>query len=106
MRDIESNLCSIKKLCLAHHVKALFTFDTTGLMDGNSCSLGLLVRFDPQAEPTYVDNYYAFRSELRSLLGCEIELLEEYSINNPFIRKMIDASKTRVYGRQDKGMAV
>src|SRR6056297_1432193 len=103
MRDIESNLSSIKNLCLKHHVEALYTFDITGMVYGSSCTLGFMVRFDPRAEPTYVDNYYAFRSELRSLLSCEIELLEEYSINNPFVRKIIDASKKRVYGQQNKG---
>ena len=106
MRDIESNLSSIKKLCLKHHVEALFTFDITGLVEGSPCAMGFLVQFDPQAEPTYVDNYYAFRSALRSLLSCEIELLEEHSVTNPFVRKMIDASKTSVYGQQDEGMAV
>lgn len=45
----------------------------------------------------YADNYFALKESLEELLNKEIDLLEDKAINNPYLRKSIDASKKLIY---------
>jgi len=106
MKAIETYRKNIKKLCKTYHVDVLFIFDAALLNESKPCKCGFIVRFAPMAPEEYGDNYYALKNELKKMMGCELELIEEKALKNPFMRKIIDASKTTLYGRQDKGMAV
>lgn len=46
----------------------------------------------------YFDNYFDFKYSLEELLGREIDLLEEQTIKNPYLKKNVDATKTLIYG--------
>jgi len=106
MKAIETHKKNIKKLCSIYHVDELFVFDATHFNESKPCKHGFIVRFDPLSTEQYGDNYYALKRELKKIMGCEFELIEEQALKNPFMKKIIDASKIRLYGRQDKGMAV
>ena len=106
MIELEKHIVVIKSLCRTFHVAELASYEHTFTDPSNECLKGLLVRFDPIANETYPANYFAFKFALLELLGQDINLLEEQAIKNPFLKKIIDASKTILYGRQDEGMAV
>lgn len=106
MKAIEPYKKSIKKLCRNFHVDELFVFDAAWLNETKSCEYGFVVRFDPSASANYGNNYYGLKNELKKLMGCELELIEEQALKNPFMKKMINVSKINLYGRQDKGMAI
>ncbi len=106
MKDFEQKRKEIKRLCRRHHVAELAVFDTSFLEDSNSCEKGFLVRFEVTASLDYSDNYCAFKKALRDLVNCEIMLIEAQAVKNPFMEKILEASKIILYGRQDKGMAV
>ena len=53
--------------------------------------------FEKEVED-YFDNYFDFKYSLEELLGREIDLLEEQTIKNPYLKKNVDATKTLIYG--------
>jgi|SRR6056297_2222910 len=106
MKAIETYKKSIKKLCRTYHVDELFVFDAALINEYKPCKYGFIVQFASMASGEYGDNYYALKNELKKMMGCELELIEKQALKNPFMKKIIDASKTTLYGRQDEGMAV
>ncbi len=43
--------------------------------------------------------YFIFRNNtLENLFGREVDLLEEQTIKNPYLKKNVDATKTLIYG--------
>ena len=58
----------------------------------------LVVDFNKKEVEDYFDNYIDFKYSLEELLGREIDLLEEQTIKNPYLKKNVDATKTLIYG--------
>lgn len=58
----------------------------------------LVVDFNKKEVEDYFDNYFDFKYSLEELLGREIDLLEEQTIKNPYLKKNVDATKTLIYG--------
>lgn len=46
----------------------------------------------------YFDNYFDFKYSLEDLLGREVDLLEEQTIKNPYLKKNVDTNKALIYG--------
>ena len=46
----------------------------------------------------YFDNYFDFKYSLEDLFGREVDLLEEQTIKNPYLKKNVDATKALIYG--------
>ena len=74
MKLIENNIQKIIDLCKKHKVHKLFVFGSI-----------LTNRFD-------------FKYALENLFGREVDLLEEQTIKNPYLKKNVDATKTLIYG--------
>ena len=58
----------------------------------------LVVDFNKKEVEDYFVNYFDFKYSLEELLGREIDLLEEQTIKNPYLKKNVDATKTLIYG--------
>ena len=58
---------------------------------------GMVVDFNKVNLEDYVDNYFDLKSSLESLLGRDVDLLEENAIRNPILRRNIDNSKQLIY---------
>ncbi len=53
-----------------------------------------LIRFASDTSlNTYAENYFSLIYALQDLLKCEVELVEEKTINNPYLLKSINESK-------------
>ena len=90
MQLIENNIHKIIDLCKKHKVHKLFVFGSI-----------LTNRFNDKSDvevEDYFDNYFDFKYSLEELLGREIDLLEEQTIKNPYLKKNVDATKTLIYG--------
>lgn len=99
MNLIEINLPQIIALCQAHKVKTLSVFGSILTNRFNSDSdVDLLVDFNNNEIDDYVSNYFDLRDSLSSLLGREIDLLEEKGIKNKFLLKKLNGSKQLIYG--------
>ena len=58
----------------------------------------MVVNFKKIPLETYVENYFGLKDALTSLLGREVDLLEDKGIRNPILRDNIDRTKQLVYG--------
>ena len=68
----------------------------TNRFNDNS-DIDLVVDFDKAEVNDYFDNYFDFKYSLEDLLGREIDLLEEQTIKNQYLKKNVDSTKTLIY---------
>ena len=96
---IDHNIQKIIDLCKKHKVHKLFVFGSILTNRYNDKSdVDLVVDFNKKEVEDYFDNYFDFKYSLEELLGREIDLLEEQTIKNPYLKKNVDATKTLIYG--------
>lgn len=99
MKLIEDNIQKIIILCKKYKVHKLFVFGsilTNRFNEGSD--VDLIVKFKKEEVNDYFDNYFDFKYALEDLLGRKIDLLEEQTIKNPYLKKNVDATKTLIYG--------
>lgn len=95
---IEKNIQKIAVLCKKHKVSQLFVFGSilTGRFNDGS-DVDLIVTFNKTEIGDYFDNYFDFKYSLEDLFGREVDLLEEQTIKNPYLKKNLDATKMLIY---------
>ncbi|MBA0885496.1 nucleotidyltransferase family protein [Flavobacterium undicola] len=99
MGIIDNNIDNLKKLCIIYNVEKMYLFGSAVNSNFNDKSdVDLLVKFKPIELSQYFDNYINFKEKLESLLGREVDLLEEQTLRNPILIKSIDNSKKLIYG--------
>ncbi len=99
MKLIENNIQKIIALCKKYKVNKLFVFGSilTDRFNDNS-DVDLVVSFNKAEVSDYFDNYFDFKYSLEELFGREVDLLEEQTIKNPYLKKNVDATKALIYG--------
>ncbi|MBO5025580.1 MAG: nucleotidyltransferase domain-containing protein [Bacteroidaceae bacterium] len=99
MKLIENNMKKIVALCEKHKVSKLFVFGSilTNRFNDDS-DVDLVVSFNKAEVNDYFDNYFDFKYSLEDLFGREVDLLEEQTIKNPYLKKNVDATKALIYG--------
>ena len=96
---IDNNIENVKKLCTLYNVETMYLFGSALKSNFNSKSdIDLLVKFKPIELASYFDNYINFKEKLESLLGREIDLLEQQTLKNPILIQSIEKSKELIYG--------
>jgi predicted nucleotidyltransferase len=100
MKEINTHIDQINKLCISNKVKALFAFGsiTTDRFRSDS-DIDLIVEIDEKDPLSYSDYYFSLKSELENLLRRHIDLLEQKAIKNPFLKSEIDQTKVLIYGK-------
>ncbi len=100
MKNLESYLSEITKLCENHKVKSLYAFGSV-LTDSfnNESDIDLIVDFSNIAVEDYADNYFDFKFSLQEMLKRPIDLLEEKAIKNPYFRQSVNQQRQLVYGQ-------
>jgi predicted nucleotidyltransferase len=98
MKEINNHIEEIQKLCLQHHVKALYAFGSV-LQDrlNQSSDIDMIVEFQPLELKSYANNYYNLKFSLQQILDRPVDLLENQAIKNPYFRKEIEKKKQPVY---------
>lgn len=96
---IKNNLQKIARLCRKHKVDKLFVFGSilTGRFTEKS-DVDLVVSFRKIEVEDYFENYFDFKYALEKLLDREVDLLEEQTIRNPYLKKSVDDTKILIYG--------
>jgi predicted nucleotidyltransferase len=99
MKLIENNIKKIVALCKKHKVNKLFVFGSVLTPRFNEKSdIDLVVDFNKDEVEDYFDNYFDFKYSLEELFGRDVDLLEEQTIRNPYLKKNVDTTKTLIYG--------
>lgn len=99
MNRLEKHIAAIIALCKQYKVKKLFVFGSVLTNRFNEKSdIDFLVDFNKQEIEDYFDNFFDFKYALEKLLDRDIDLVEEQTIRNPYLRKNIDNTKALIYG--------
>ncbi|MDO3390108.1 nucleotidyltransferase domain-containing protein [Bacteroides sp. ET489] len=99
MKLIENNIQKIFALCKKYKVSKLFVFGSI-LTDrfNDDSDIDFVVSFNKVEVNDYFDNYFDFKYSLEELFGRKVDLLEEQTIKNPYLKKNVDATKALIYG--------
>jgi hypothetical protein len=90
---------AIAALCRAHGVAALDVFGSAadGRFDPTHSDYDFIVRFAPRQGESLARRYVALAEALEALLGRPVDLLTEHPIENPYLRRAVDASRRAIY---------
>jgi uncharacterized protein len=95
---LEPYLNDIKNICQKYKVKVLYAFGsvctTNFRMDSD---IDLIYSFKKIPILDYSDYYFNFKDDLEELLHRDIDLLSEKSMKNPFLIKVVEKTKTKIY---------
>ena len=102
----EIPLEKVAELCEAYGVERLELFGSGGTdhFDEDTSDLDFVVQFADRSSG-YADRYLNFAWALEELLGREVDLVTERSIQNPFFRRSVDASRRMIYERRSEKTA-
>jgi hypothetical protein len=96
----------IAALCEVYGVERLELFGSAvgASFDEETSDLDFVVRFTDQArrQSGYADRYLDFAQALEERLDREVDLVTERSIQNPFFRRSVDASRRVIYDRRSE----
>ena len=100
MKLIELNLAKIKDICRQYKVKNLSVFGSI-LTDrfNEESDVDLLVNFEDDLNyQTYGDNFFGLYDSLKTLLGREVDLVDESGVKNKYFKEELDETKYLIYG--------
>ncbi len=88
----------LRVLCRRFGVSRLEVFGSaaTESFDPDSSDLDFIVDFEDRS-PGYADRYLAFAEALEELYDCEVDLVTERSLSNPFFKDSVDKTRTVLY---------
>ncbi len=99
MKVIENHIDRIKSICSLYKVERIYLFGSALTANFTEKSdLDFIVRFKTMELSGYFENYMKFKDELKSLLGREIDLIEEQTLKNPILIQSINRNKELIYG--------
>jgi len=99
MKLSQNHINLIKSLSKEHGVERLYAFGSVLTDKFNSESdVDFVVKFGAIDVAQYFDNYFDFKEKLSALLKRDVDLIEEQTIKNPYLKQSIDRSKQLIYG--------
>lgn len=67
--------------------------------DPANSDLDFLVEFEPLSPVRHAEAYFELKRELESMFGRPVDLLTPSALDNPFLRRRINAERQAVYAR-------
>ena len=88
----------LTRLCVQNKVKSLYVFGSvlTNRFDNDS-DIDLIVDIDSTDPLEYADCYFNLKFALQDLFKRSVDLLENKSVRNNYLRQEIDNSKELIY---------
>jgi predicted nucleotidyltransferase len=104
--QIEALRQDIGELCRRYGVERLEVFGSaaTDTFDEEMSDVDFVVLFSDEVRrsPDYADTYLDLAWDLEELLGQDVDLVTERSIQNPYFRQSVDASRQVIYERRSQ----
>lgn len=97
---VEDRIQPVRELCERHRVLRLALFGSAahGAFDPASSDLDFVVEFDSALSPSeHADAYFGLIDDLQALFGVPIDLVEEQTIRNPYLREAIEETQQVLY---------
>jgi predicted nucleotidyltransferase len=94
---------AIRALCRTYGVRRLELFGSaaTGAFDAETSDLDFVATFADTRSPGYADRYLGFAEALEEFFGRPVDVITERSIQNPYFRQAVDASRQPIYDERD-----
>ncbi len=97
----------IRLVCETYKVNKLYIFGSVLTENFTEDSdIDFLVKFGDVELYHYFDNFMGFKEELEKILNRPVDLVEEQTVKNPFLKTSIDRNKKLIYGREDQKVVV
>ena len=98
---IDSYMSALTQLCVNNKVKSLYVFGSvlTGRF-GEDSDIDLIVDIDSINPLEYADCYFNLKFALQDLFNRQVDLLENKSTGNNYLRQEIDNTKQLIYARK------
>lgn len=92
-------LDALPALCRRFHVRQLYLFGSAadGRFDPACSDLDFLAAFEELPSATYADCYFGLREGLIALFGRAVDLVTEPALENPYLRRQIEARRQRLF---------
>jgi predicted nucleotidyltransferase len=99
MSPVQTNLEEIVRLCRRYQVRRLAAFGSILRADFDSLrsDADFLVEFEPVPVAVRMQNYLALRDALASLLSRNVDLIEDGTIQNPYILRSVAQQQQVLY---------
>lgn len=90
---------AVASLCRRHMVARLEVFGSaaTGDFQGDRSDLDFLVIYQPQSLDKAWDCYWGLKTDLESLFGRPVDLIDAEAMRNPYFIRSVNAAKELVY---------
>jgi predicted nucleotidyltransferase len=90
---------SLERICERHGVSSLAVFGSAvgGDFDPENSDLDFVVEFKPMTPVEHKNAYFGIISDLESLFGRSVDLVEPGTLDNPYVRESIEARQKTIY---------
>ena len=90
---------AVAALCRAHGVNQLEVFGSAadGRFDSHNSDYHFIVRVAARPERSLARRYVEFAEALERLLGRPVNLMTDHPIENPYLRRAVEASRQLVF---------
>ena len=101
----DQTIHDIAELCEEFGVERLELFGSAATGEVEEANdIDFIVRFADRS-PGYANRYLDFAKALEELLDRKVDLVTERSIQNPYFRRSVDASRRVIYDRRSEETA-
>lgn len=90
---------AVAALCHVHGVTVLDVYGSAadGRFDAARSDYDFIARFAPRAGSSLARRYLAFTEALEQLLGRPVDVMTDHAIENPYLRRAVEATRQRLY---------
>ena len=91
---------ALSGVCGRFHVRRLDVFGSaaTGVgFDTARSDVDVLVTFEPLPPAAYAEAWFGLREALQTLWGRPVDLLTEAALDNPYLRRRVEAERQTVF---------
>jgi len=94
-----ADLDTLRILCRRFHVRQLDLFGSAvdERFDPARSDLDFLVAFEELPSAAYADAYFGLHESLITLFGRAVDLVTEPSLENPYLRRQLEAQRQRLF---------
>jgi predicted nucleotidyltransferase len=97
---IQATADALAAACRRFHVRRLDLFGSAATgrgFDAVRSDADFLVEFEPLPPADYADAYFGLREALQHLAGRPVDLLTESALENPWLRRRIEAERRPLF---------
>lgn len=89
----------LDEICRRYHVSTLYVFGSVvkGTFQPQKSDMDFLVSFQNHREMNAFDQYFGLKEELAKLFSCDVDLLTEVGLKNPYFIEELKETQVKVY---------